>query len=146
MRNIRTLLGTAITVGVVLFAAVAPASATTPPSLSVATTGITNNGLSVNVTLNIVCDPSLNVAFGDAGVSQVSGHKVAQGTGSFVNNFPGVPCTGSTQTVALSVPTGTSFAFKQGSASVSADVTLFDPVSGNLTGFSSAPQDVRLTK
>ena len=146
MRHIRTLVGITIAAGTLVFVGVSSASAATPPTLSISPTTITNKGLSVSLTLTVVCDPSLNVAFGNATVSQVSGHKVAQGTGTFENDFPGVPCTGSAQTVALSVPTSTSFAFKQGNASASANLTLFDPVGGGLTTVTAGPQAVRLTK
>jgi hypothetical protein len=103
-------------------------------------------GLAVNVTLDVTCDPSLNIAFLSASVGQVSGHKVAQGTGDVINNFPGVPCTGSAQTVSVGVPTNSSFAFKQGAATESADVTLFDPVSGNFTDVTAGPTGTRITK
>ena len=47
-------------------------------------------------------------------MTQVSGHKLAQGAGSFVNNFPGVPCTGASETVNVQVTAFGSFAFKHG--------------------------------
>ena len=60
-------------------------------------------GASVSVPLTFTCDPTLNVAFGDASVTQVSGHKLAQGSGFFENDFPGVPCTGASETVTVQV-------------------------------------------
>jgi hypothetical protein len=104
------------------------------------------NGIATNVTLDVVCDRSLNLAFVTASVAQVSGHKVAQGSNSIFENFPGVPCTGSNQIVTITVPTSSSFAFKQGNALESADVTLFDPVSGNFTDVTAGPTGVRITK
>jgi hypothetical protein len=104
-------------------------------------------GASVSVQLVFTCDPSLNVAFGDASVSQVSGHKLAQGSGTFQNTFPGVPCTGASETVTVQVPATGGFAFKSGSKAVaSADLNLFDPVSGNITPFSISQQAVTVTK
>jgi hypothetical protein len=104
-------------------------------------------GASVSVPLRFTCDPTLNVAFGDASVTQVSGHKLAQGTGSFFNNFPGVPCTGASETVTVQVNATGSFAFKQGKKAIgSADLNLFDPVSGNLSTTSISGQTVTITK
>jgi hypothetical protein len=123
------------------------ASAQTTNSLSIAEQStIAFKGLAVNVTLDIVCDPSLNIAFGNATVAEVSGHKVAQGTGFFQNDFPGVPCTGSTETVTLTVATSSGFAFKHGSGIASADVTLFDPLSFSFTDITAGPTAVRITK
>jgi hypothetical protein len=104
-------------------------------------------GASVSVPLTFTCDPTLNVAFGDASVTQVSGHKLAQGAGSFLNNFPGVPCTGASETVTVKVSASGSFAFKQGKKAIaSADLNLFDPVSGNLSTTSVTGQAITITK
>ena len=146
MRLLRTFVVTALLSGSVLFVGVSASSAQIATSLSVGHTTITGKGLAATVVLDFECDPSLNVAFGDATVSQVSGHKVSSGTGFFVNNFPGVPCTGGAETVTVSVPTGTSFAFKHGHATVSADLSVFDPVSGILTQVTAGPETVRLGK
>jgi hypothetical protein len=146
MRLTRVFVGLVVTVASVSFVGVSASSAQTTNSLSIGRPTIAFNGLAVNTTLNVVCDPSLNIAFGSATIAEVSGHKVAQGTGSFFNDFPGVPCTGSTQTVALTVVTSTSFAFKQGRALASADVTLFDPVNFTFTDIAAGPNGVRITK
>ncbi len=104
-------------------------------------------GASVSVPLTFTCDPTLNVAFGDASVTQVSGHKLAQGSGSFVNAFPGVPCTGTSETVTLQVNVFGAFAFKQGKKAIgSADLTLFDPVAGTLSATSVTGQAITITK
>lgn len=107
---------------------------------------LVGKGAQVTVALTAVCDPSLNIAFGDVTASQVSGHKLAQGTGSFVNNFPGVPCTGTPEMIDVTVPSGTSFAFKQGNANIAADFTTFDPASGNLATTTVGPFTARITK
>ena len=104
-------------------------------------------GASVSVPLTFTCDPTLNVAFGDASVTQVSGHKLAQGSGFFENDFPGVPCTGASETVAVQVDASGSFAYKQGKKAIgNADLTLFDPVSGTLSTTSVTGQVVTITK
>ena len=80
-------------------------------------------------------------------MTQVSGHKLAQGSGSFVNNFPGVPCTGASETVTVNVNVSGGFAFKHGNKALgSADLTLFDPVSGNLSTTSISGQTITITK
>jgi hypothetical protein len=125
-----------------------PASASTiPTQLSIGQAQLGPLGASVSVTLTFTCDPTLNVAFGDASVTQVSGHKLVPGVGSFINNFPGVPCTGASETVTLQVNASGSFAFKQGHKAIaSADLTVFDPVSTNLSTTSVTGQAITITK
>jgi hypothetical protein len=125
-----------------------PASASTlPTQLSIGQVQLGPLGASVSVAVTFTCDPSLNVAFGDASVTQVSGHKLAQGSGNFVNNFPGVPCTGASETVTVNVNASGAFAFKQGKKALgSADLTLFDPVAGTLSTTSISGQTITITK
>ena len=125
-----------------------PASASSVPThLSIGQAQLGPLGASVSVSLRFRCDPTLNVAFGDASVTQVSGHKLAQGSGSFENNFPGVPCTGASETVTLQVNASGAFAFKPSTKAIaSADLTVFDPVSGNLSTTSVTGQPVTITK
>jgi hypothetical protein len=104
-------------------------------------------GASVSVALSFTCDPTLNVAFADASVTQVTGHKLTQGVGSILNDFPGVPCTGAPETLSVPVTATGSFAFKQTKkALASADLNLFDPVSDNLSTTSITGQAVTITK
>jgi hypothetical protein len=80
-------------------------------------------------------------------VTQVSGHKLAQGSGSFTNAFPGVPCTGASETVTVQVPASGGFAFKSGRKAIaSADLTLFDPVSDILSTTSLTGQAITIAK
>ena len=124
-----------------------PASASIPTQLLIGQVELGPLGASVSVTLTFTCDPTLNVAFGDASVTQVSGHKLAQGSGSFENNFPGVPCTGASETVTLQVNASGAFAFKPSTKAIaSADLTVFDPVSGNLSTTSITGQAITITK
>jgi len=130
-----------------------PASAkhrtTTPVStqLSIGQAQLGPLGASVSVPLTFTCDPTLNVAFADASVIQVSGHKLAQGSGSFFNNFPGVPCTGAPEAVTVQVNAAGPFAFKQGKKAIgSADLTLFDPVAGTLSATSVTGQAITISK
>ena len=101
----------------------------------------------VTVSLTYNCDVGFNAAFGDVFLRQVSGHKLAAGSGSFVNDFPGIPCTGTPQTVSgIVVDSFTSFVFKNGSASITAVFTVFNPNTGQLISEASGPTQVRLHK
>jgi hypothetical protein len=127
-----------------------PASAATASvstQLSIGQVRLGPLGASVSVLVVFRCDPSLNVAFADANVSQESGHRLAQGFGSFYNRFPGVPCTGASQSVTVPVTDYEGFAFKQGTRVMAgADLNLFDPVSGNLSTTTITAQSVRIFK
>jgi hypothetical protein len=125
-----------------------PASASTiPTQLSIGQVQLGPLGASVSVSLAFTCDPTLNVAFGDAFVGQVSGHRLTQGGGSFVNNFPGVPCTGASESVIVQVYSSGSFAFKSGKKVLaSADFTTYDPVADTLSTTTVNGQAVTITK
>jgi hypothetical protein len=124
-----------------------PASAAVTTQVSVGQVQLGPLGASVSVPVVFTCDPSLNVAFGDATVSEVSGHKLSQGSGSFTNNFPGVPCTGVSETVTLQVNASGGFAFKQGKkALASVDFTVFDPVAGTLSTTTVSGQAITIVK
>jgi hypothetical protein len=148
-RRIMRILRSALVVPVAV-AAVAllssPASASSVPThLSIGQVRLGPLGASVSIRIRFTCDPTLNVAYGDASVTQVRGHKLgAQGSGSFTNSFPGVPCTGAAETVTMQANAFGSFAFKKGTAIASADLTVFDPVSGNLSTTSVIGQAVTI--
>jgi hypothetical protein len=149
MRLFRVALPVPIALGALALLS-SPASASTtliPTQLSIGQVQLGPFGASVSVAVTFTCDPSLNVAFGDASVTQVSGHKLAQGTGLFENTFPGVPCTGASETVTVNVNASGVFAFKQGKKAIgSADLNLFDPVSGNLSLTSISGQTITIAK
>lgn len=122
-----------------------PASALTQTQLSIGHTQLGLYGLSVSVRIKFTCDPSLNVAFADVRVSEAIGHRLAQGSGSFSNNFPGNPCRGTLQTRAVRVEAFGAWIFEAGKKAVaSADLTLFNPVSGALTTTSVIGQAVTI--
>jgi hypothetical protein len=146
MRAFRVLIVVAAVMTGSAFSLAAPASAQVATHLSVGPPHLVGKGAEVNVKLTVVCDPSLNIAFGDVSVTQVSGHKLANGSGSFVNDFPGVPCTGSAQSVHVIVQSFTSFAYKQGSATASADVFTYNPVTGDLPETILGSRDVRIIR
>jgi hypothetical protein len=76
-----------------------------------------------------------------------SSRKLAQGSGSFFNSFPGVPCTGGPETRELVVTSFTSFAFKQGRASApSVTFTVFNPQTGSLVTETAGPIALRIRK
>ena len=101
----------------------------------------------VTVSLTYTCDVGVNAAFANVTVRQVSGHKLANGSGSFFSNFPGVPCTGSPQTfTGIVVDSFTSFVYKNGRATVSGTFTAFDPDTGQFFDEVIEPVTVRLHK
>jgi hypothetical protein len=127
-----------------------PASARTgsiATHLSIGQAELGRFGISISVPLRFTCDPTLNVAFGDVSVTQVSGHKLAQGTGAFSNAFPGVPCTGKSEKVTVQVNATGAFAFRVGKKAIgSADLNVYDPVSGNLYTTSVSGQAITITR
>jgi hypothetical protein len=92
--------------------------------------------------MTVQCDPGWNFAFANSSVTQVSGHKLAQGAGSVVAPFPGVPC-GTPEDV--SVRDFSSFAFKQGNATASVDVFVFNPATFTLVS-QTVTQNIRIRK
>jgi hypothetical protein len=143
MRKLR-----AVVVGAFAVAALAvPSSALAQlDSVSVSNVRLGPEGATVTATLTVQCQTGWNIAFGDVTVAQATGHKLAQGSGSFFNDFPGVPCTGAPQSQDISVQTFTSFAFKQGKAAASGSLTLFNPTTFSLPTFPIGPQEIRITK
>ena len=118
-----------------------------PTKLSIGQTKLGPLGASVVVSLTFTCDRKVNIAFGDVGVTQVSGHKLTQGSGTFTTAFPGVPCTGRSETMTVQVNASGGFAFRKGKRAIgSADLTVFDPVSGNLSTSSISGQALVITK
>jgi hypothetical protein len=123
------------------------ASAQISTQLSIGQPKLGPLGASVSVPLTFRCDPTLNVAFGDASVTEVSGHKLTQGFGTFFNNYPGVPCTGVSETVTVQVDAFGAYAFKGSHKAIaSADLTVFNPVSGILSTTSTTGRAVTITK
>lgn len=76
----------------------------------------------------------------------MSGHKLAQGAGSFSNALPGVPCTGRSEKVAVQVNATGAFAFRKGNQAIgSADLNVFDPLSGSLSTTSITGHVITIT-
>jgi hypothetical protein len=118
-----------------------------PTHLSIGQAELGRFGISVSVPLKFTCDPTLNVAFGDVSVTQVSGHKLAQGSGNFSNAFPGVPCTGALEKITVQVNASGAFAFRKGDKALgNADLFLFDPVLGNISTTSIVGQAIAITR
>jgi hypothetical protein len=115
-------------------------------SLSVSDARLGPEGSTVVVTLTVQCQAGWNIAFGDMNVAQATGHKLAQGAGSFFNDFPGVPCTGAPQSQDVTVSTFTSFAFKQGKATATGTLTVFNPLTFSLVTDTTGPQPIRILK
>jgi hypothetical protein len=111
---------------------------------SVSLTGghLAAQGTSVSVQLTVQCDPGWNFAFADVSMTQVSGHKIAQGAGSIFEPFPGVPCGTPAN---LTINDTSSFAFKQGDATANVTATVFNPSTFTLVQ-QTVTQNIRLTK
>jgi hypothetical protein len=121
----------AVSGGAVLLAAlVVPATAGAQiSSLSVTVGALQAQGTEVPIQVDFQCnDPSLDLSFVGARLTQVSGHKLAQGSDSFGFNDP--PCD-SSFSVPFTVTAQGAFAFKRGNVTVSVDVLLFDPTADN---------------
>jgi hypothetical protein len=123
MRFFRALVLSAIILGASVFPSSAFAQIT---SISIGNAQLTANGASVSVPVTVQCEAGWNLAFGNLGITQVSGHRLTSGFGSFSENFPGVPCS-TPVAVLLTVNASGSFAFKQGTASATANVEVFNP-------------------
>lgn len=132
-----------------IVAAVAAASFLVPATAvaqinSISVTGgqLVAQGASVALQVTVQCDPGYNLAFIDANVTQVSGHKLAQGQGFFGANYPGVPCGTPTN---VTVNASGSVAFKNGNATATVNVTVFNPTTFSFASQTST-QTIRLTK
>jgi hypothetical protein len=145
MRYLRSAVAAAIAAAALL---VPSSAAAQIRSLSISSTGVLSSpeGDSATVTLAFRCRPAWNVAFGNATLAQSTGGKLARGFGDFINDFPGVPCTGARQTQDVVVTTETSFAFKPGKATATADLTVFNPTTERLRSDSTGPTAVKLSK
>ena len=126
---------------VVLLAGCAPAPVT---DITYGNPRLGLEGASVQLLVTFKCQPGLNVAFGDALVSQSHDGKLAQGFGSFSKSFPGVPCTGGTQGGRITVFNDSPWSFREGSAAVAGDVVLFNPDTGDLPTVSVDPQAIKI--
>jgi hypothetical protein len=139
MRYMRSAVLTAIFALALLVPATAVAQIT---SVSVTGGQLQANGASVSVQLTVQCDPGWNFAFANVSLTQVSGHKLAQGSGSVFENFPGVPCPASAN---ITINDSSPFAFKQGTATATATVTVFNPTTFSFAN-QTVTQDLRLRK
>lgn len=115
--------------------------------LSVGDARLGLQGATLVVPVNVTCQRGWNIAFGDLSVAQSTDLKLAQGFGFFENDFPGVPCTGSVQTVTVNVFDNSPWAFRRGTAAATADVSVYNPTTGELITKVNEPQaiDIRNT-
>jgi hypothetical protein len=145
MRYIRS----AILAAILTVALVVPATAGAQiSSISLTFGSIQARGALVPMQVSFQCDAAFNFAFVNTSLTEVvGGHRVATGFGSFFTVFPGSPCPGPGVAITVSTPILASgpFAFKPGSAIAFADVTVFDPISGNLID-QTVTQTVKLPK
>lgn len=125
MRSLRV--GIAALIGVAVFFVPSAASAQVA-SVSVGTPRLGPEGATLEVPVTVVCDVGINITSVNVTVDQSTGQKLATGIGFVTTAFPGTPCTGGPQTMTVPVRVGfSSFAFKQGKATVTGGLNLFDP-------------------
>lgn len=103
-------------------------------------------GASITLPLRVQCQTGWNIAFGDVIIAQANGQRLAQGFGSFVNDFPGVPCTGARQTVQVVVFNFSPWIFNEGGAAASGDVTVYNPDSTELVTKVADPREIAVIK
>ena len=89
-------------------------------------------GASVRLTVTVTCQRGWNLAFGFVHVAQNNDGRLAQGFGSFSNEFPGVPCTGSAQTMSILVRNSSPWAFRRDDAAADAEIDVFNQTTGSL--------------
>ena len=143
MRFVRCAIFALVVIGVVLTPTISSAQI---DHISFGDARLGLEGASVTLPVRVTCEPGFNIAFGSASVAQSSGRKLAQGAGGFFNEFPGVPCTGAQQKVKVTVPSFSSFAFKPGTAAATAEVFVFNPVTGQLVSKSVGPRAIQIVR
>ncbi len=114
------------------------------PSFGNARLGL--QGASVTIPLTVRCQAGWNIAFGDAYVAQADGDKLAQGAGSFSNDFPGVPCTTGPQTMTIAVFDSSPWVFDTGTAAARGDLTVYNPTTGELVTSNIDPQAIKIIR
>jgi hypothetical protein len=140
------------TPGVLIAAAAAAAmllAGCTPPlaenfQYPQATVGL--QGGSIDLVMTFTCQRGWNIAFGDAHVAQSDDGRLAQGVGSFVKEFPGVPCTGRVQGAHFTVFDSSDWAFSTGTAAVDADLFLFNENTTELPEIIVPAREIRVVK
>jgi hypothetical protein len=131
----------------VLASAVALVGGCTPSPIQQASISDGQLGLQgayVQVSISLTCQHGWNVAFGDAHVAQADEGRLAQGFGSFENDFPGLPCTGSRQTFSVTVFNGSPWVFRRGDAAADGDVAVFNESTGELAQKTIAPRTIQI--
>lgn len=124
----------------------APGCTFSPAQISFGDARLGLQGASAEVSLTVTCHVEWNIAFGGVDLAQANGPRLAQGSGSFANEFPGVPCTGSAETVTLTVFNFSPWVFRRGTAAVSGEVTVYNPITGALVTKSAGPEEIRIRR
>ena len=114
------------------------------PSFGNARLGL--QGASVTIPLTVTCQAGWNIAYGDAYLAQADGDKLAQGAGSFSNDYPGVPCTTRRQATTIAVFDSSPWIFDTGSAAARGDLTVYNPTTGELVTSTIDPQAMRIVR
>jgi hypothetical protein len=93
----------------------------------------------VTLSATVNCDPGL-IGYLTVTVAQSTGSHLAQGSGTSA-----ITCTGADDTISRLVGNSPGvFPYKQGKASASATLTVFDPVTFQSTTSTAGPQEIRV--
>jgi hypothetical protein len=132
-------------VAVVLTAAfIAPSAASA--QLATARTGTAQlgpEGATVIVPVIVNCVPNFLMHVSSLNVVQSTGSRLTQGFGGEPTD---IACTGTDQTVSVTVGTFSAAPYKPGKASASGSVFLFDPSTGFFVSVNFGPQEIRIRK
>jgi hypothetical protein len=138
MRYARSVLVTAIVMGALVVSSSASAQIS---SMSIAQAQLGPQGASLSVVVTVQCDAGWTLDGVEVNAAQRSGHFLAQGSGFA---FWGAPCVGP-GTIVVPVSNSSLVAFRQGRASITADLSVFNLTTG---GFATktVTQTIRLTR
>jgi hypothetical protein len=115
-------------------------------SLSITQAKLGPKGATVIVTLTVSCQPGYNVAFGVSDRRPINRAEAGSGQRLILQPLPGRSVHGQSQAFDVEVPTFTSFAFKQGKATASGNLTVFNPETFQLLTESTGPLAIRIRK
>jgi hypothetical protein len=100
-------------------------------------------GATVIVPVIVNCLPNFVIGSANLGVVQSSGKSLTQGFGGVSTS---IACTGTDQTVSVTVTTFSAAPYKQGRASASGSVFVIDPSTGFFVNVDFGPQEIRIRK
>jgi hypothetical protein len=140
MRYLRT----ALVAAVLTAAFIVPSAASA--QLATARTGTAQlgpEGATVIVPVIVNCLPNFVMHVSSLNIVQSTGSRLTQGFGGDPTD---IACTGTDQTVSVTVTTFSAAPYKQGRASASGSVFVIDPSTGFFANVDFGPQEIRIRK